>query len=112
MALCDDAPADDRRDCRFGPLQSGSPLAADDIQRHCLRCYLVGRPPPSSVGRPWPAQIVRIARAASYFITFFVVKAFTASPAAQGRFNGPWLKEELCPVGANVRPRRIWRGNP
>ncbi len=58
---------------------------------HFPRLRLVDRLPTSFVGLPWPAQTVRIARAAHYLITLFVGQATTASPAAERRLNSPRL---------------------
>ena len=63
----------------------------------------------SFVGPPWPAQTIRIAGAASYCVTLAVGQTIAASPAAESGLNRPRLKEELRPVGANVRARGIWR---
>src|SRR5258705_3305643 len=63
----------------------------------------------SFVGPPWPAQTIRIAGAASYCVTLAVGQTIAASPAAKSGLNRPRLKEELRPVGANVRARGIWR---
>jgi hypothetical protein len=66
----------------------------------------------SFVGPPWPAQTIRIAGAASYCITLAVGQAIAAPPAAESRLNCPRFKEELGPVGANVRAFGIWRCDP
>jgi len=63
----------------------------------------------SFVGPPWPAQTIRIAGAASYCVTLAVGQTIAASPAAKRGLNRPRLKEELRPVGANVRASGIWR---
>jgi hypothetical protein len=64
------------------------------------------------VGPSWPAQTVRIAGAASDCVTLAVGQAIAASPAAESGLNRPRLKEELRPVGANVRAFGIWRCDP
>src|SRR5258708_4981817 len=66
----------------------------------------------SFVSPPRPAQTIRIAGAASYCVTLAVGQAIAASPAAESRLNRPRLKEELRPVGANVRAFGIWRCDP
>src|SRR5713101_3879872 len=63
----------------------------------------------SFVGPPWPAQTIRIAGAASYCVTLAVGQSIATPPAAESGLNRPRLKEELRPVGANVRVVGIWR---
>ena len=110
--LSDDAHGDDRPDFRYGPSCSAPSSAAVDNGRRCLRYRPTNHPQTSFASPPWPAQTIRIARAASYFIAFPIRQANTASPSAEGRLNRPRLKEELRPVCANVCARGIRRRDP
>ena len=66
----------------------------------------------SLAGPPWPAQIIRIARAALYLTALLFGQALATPSAAEGCLNSPRLKEKLCAVRADVRALGVVRRDP